>query len=443
MLMVRCPDFVRSSRDEIDDERTRTNLPNWAGPTVETVQCLCSGKRTGMNKAREVLGSFKARFGTSASVYRAPGRVNLIGEHTDYNGGFVLPAAIGFSCWVGIAPRKDRKLVLYSGNLGEGREADLDDLGNRGSGHWSDYPIGVAWALQEARYELRGADVYISGDVPLGAGLSSSAAIEVSTGYALLSAAGHAIDRTKLAVLCQRAENEFVGARVGIMDQFVSCHGQAGHALLIDCRSLEYRAQKLPAKVKLVICNTMVKHKLQAGGEYNVRRAECEEAVRKLSTALPQVRSLRDVSSEELAQNKKLLSNTLYRRCRHIISENKRVQDVAELFEEGRVDGLRELMAASHESMRDDYEISCRELDVMVEIAERQRGVYGARMTGGGFGGCTINFVDAEHAAEFQARVSAEYEMAIGLRPDIYICEASQGAELVETAAENLTKVTR
>src|SRR5882757_9956771 len=381
-----------------------------------------------MNKALEVLASFKARFGTGASVYRAPGRVNLIGEHTDYNEGFVLPSAIGFSCWVGIAPRKDRKLVLYSGNLGEGREADLDELGNRGSGHWSDYPIGVAWALQAAGYRLKGADLYISGDVPLGAGLSSSAAIEVSTGYALLSAAGHAIDRTKLAVLCQRAENEFVGARVGIMDQFVSCHGQAGHALLIDCRSLEYRAQKLPAKVKLVICNTMVKHKLQAGGEYNVRRAECEEAVRKLSAALPQIRSL--------------LSDTLYRRCRHIITENKRVQDVAELFEQGKVVGLRELMAASHESMRDDYEISCRELDVMVEIAGRQRGVYGARMTGGGFGGCTINFVDAEHAAEFQARVSAEYEAAIGLRPDIYICEASQGAELVEAAAQDLTKVT-
>src|SRR6267142_184991 len=395
-----------------------------------------------MNKAREVLASFKARFGAGASVYRAPGRVNLIGEHTDYNEGFVLPSAIGFSCWVGIAPRKDRKLVLYSGNLEEGREADLDNLGNRGSGHWSDYPIGVAWALQAAGYRLEGADLYILGDVPLGAGLSSSAAIEVSTGYALLSAAGHAIDRTKLAVLCQRAENEFVGARVGIMDQFVSCHGQAGHALLIDCRSLEYRAQKLPAKVKLVICNTMVKHKIQTG-DYNVRRAECEEAVRKLSAALPEIRSLRDVNMEQLDQNRQLLSDTLYRRCQHIISENKRVQDVAELFEHGQVDGLRELMAASHTSMRDDYEISCRELDVMVEIAERQRGVYGARMPGGGFGGCTINLVGAGQAGEFQARVSADYEAAIGLRPDIYICEASQGAELVETAAENLPKVTR
>jgi len=395
-----------------------------------------------MNKAHELLTSFKARFGTGASVYRAPGRVNLIGEHTDYNQGFVLPAAIGFSCWVGISPRSDGKLIVYSENFREAHETRWDALGAHGAGHWWDYPLGVAWALQGAGYRLRGADIYIAGDVPLGAGLSSSAAIEVSTGYALLSAAGHAVDRTKLALLCQRAENEYVGARVGIMDQFVSCHGRAGQALLIDCGSLEYKAIRLPAKVSLVICNTMVKHKLQAG-EYNVRRAECEEAVRKLSAAMPTIGSLRDVSLEQLAQNRSLLPETLYRRCRHVVSENQRVQKVAELFEQGKTEGLRELMAASHQSMRDDYEISCRELDTMVEIAARQRGVYGARMTGGGFGGCTINFVDVEHAAEFQRRVSAEYESAIGLHPDIYICEASQGAELVETTADNLPKVTR
>jgi galactokinase len=393
-----------------------------------------------MSKARELLASFQVRFGTSASIFRAPGRVNLIGEHTDYNEGFVLPAAIGFSCWVGIAPRGDRKLVLYSENFRETHEASLDGLDVRGSGRWTDYPLGVAWALQDGGYRLQGADLYIAGDVPLGAGLSSSAAIEVSTGYALLSMAGHAIDRTELAKLCQRAENEFVGARVGIMDQFVSCHGRAGHALEIDCRSLEYQALKLPPKVSLVICNTMVKHKIQAG-EYNVRRAECEEAVRKLSAALPGIRSLRDVTMGQLVNNRDLLPETLFRRCRHIISENGRVTDVAELFRQGMTEGLRELMAASHESMRDDYEISCRELDVMVEIAGRQRGVYGARMTGGGFGGCTINLVDAAHAAGFRQRVAAEYESAIGLRPDIYICEASQGAELMERAAENLPKV--
>jgi galactokinase len=395
-----------------------------------------------MNKAHELLTSFKSRFGTGASVYRAPGRVNLIGEHTDYNEGYVLPAAIGFSCWVGIAPRDDRKLALYSESYGEAHEAGLDELGTRGLGHWADYPLGVAWALKEAGYRLRGANIYIAGDVPLGAGLSSSAAIEVSTGYALLSVANHAIDRTKLALLCQRAENEYVGMRCGIMDQFVSCQGRAGHALLLDCRSLDYRTLKLPPRVRLVICNTMVKHKLQAG-EYNVRRAECEEAVRKLASAMPGIRSLRDVSFEQLAEHRSLLSDTLYRRCRHIISENQRVRDVTDLFERGKTEGLRELMAASHESMRDDYEISCRELDAMVEIAGQQRGGYGARMTGGGFGGCTINFVDVEHATEFQRRVAAEYESAIGLRPDIYICEASQGAELMETTAENLPKVTR
>ena len=395
-----------------------------------------------MNKAHELLTSFKSRFGTGASVYRAPGRVNLIGEHTDYNEGYVLPAAIGFSCWVGIAARDDRKLILYSENYGEAHEAGLDELGTRGSGHWADYPLGVAWALREAGYRLRGANIYIAGDVPLGAGLSSSAAIEVSTGYALLSVANHAIDRTKLALLCQRAENEYVGMRCGIMDQFVSCQGRAGHALMLDCRSLDYRALKLPPRVRLVICNTMVKHKLQAG-EYNVRRAECEDAVRKLSAALPTIRSLRDVNLEQLVEHRSLLSDALYRRCRHVISENQRVRDVADLFERGKTEGLHELMAASHESMRDDYEISCRELDAMVEIAGRQQGVYGARMTGGGFGGCTINFVDVEHATEFQRRVSAEYESAIGLRPDIYICEASQGAELVEATAENLPKVTR
>ena len=395
-----------------------------------------------MNKAHELLASFKSRFAAAASVYRAPGRVNLIGEHTDYNDGFVLPAAIGFSCWVAIAPRDDRKLILYSENFDETREADLDALGPRGSHHWSDYPLGVAWAAQDAGYRLRGANLHIAGDVPLGAGLSSSAAIEVSTSFALLSASDHKIDRTKLALLAQRAENEYVGMRCGIMDQFVSCQGRAGHALMLDCRSLEYQLVKIPAPVRLVICNTMVKHRLQAG-EYNVRRKECEEAVRKLSAALPTIRSLRDVCMEQLAQHKNLLTEVLYRRCRHIISENERVHQVAELFQQGKTAGLREVMAAGHESLRDDYEVSCRELDTMVEIAGRQQGVYGARMTGGGFGGCTINFVDAEHAVAFQRNVSAEYEAATGLRPDIYICEASQGAELVEVAAESLPRVTR
>jgi galactokinase len=395
-----------------------------------------------MNKVHALSKAFQSRFGGGASVYRAPGRVNLIGEHTDYNQGFVLPAAIGFSCWVAVSPRSDRQLILFSENFNETVETSIDDIARATARSWADYPLGVTWALREAGYRLPGANLYIAGDIPIGAGLSSSAAIQVSTGYALLSIANQKIDLTRLAQLCQRAENEFVGARVGIMDQFVSCHGRAGHALLLDCRSLEYRALKIPAHIRLVICNTMVKHKLQAS-EYNARRAECEEAVRLLSAKLPGISSLRDVSPGELEKNRGLLSDTLHRRCRHILTENHRVCRVAKLFEQGTSHGLVEIMAESHRSLRDDYEVSCRELDIMVEIAARLPGVYGARMTGGGFGGCTINFVDADSSSEFQRRVSAEYEKATGLRPDVYICEASQGAELVEAADESAPKVSR
>jgi len=384
-----------------------------------------------MDNVRQLLETFRSLFGTGAAVYRAPGRVNLIGEHTDYNEGFVLPAAIGFSCWVAIAPRRDRKLVLHSEIFGESVEADLDRLEAHAAAKWHDYPIGIASVLEKAGRRLSGANLDISGDVPLGAGLSSSAAIEVATGYALLSASGYPVDLKQLALLGQRAENEFVGARSGIMDQYVSCFGQAGHALLLDCRSLESRALPVPAGLQLVICNTMVKHQIGTS-EYNTRRAECEAAVRRLAAALPEIHSLRDVSLQQLEQNRIRLSDTLYKRCRHVISENDRVAKFAFALEQGQVASLGPLMAESHRSLRDDYEVSCRELDVMVEIASRQSGVCGARMTGGGFGGCTINLVDAANSAEFRRRVSAEYSAATGVPPDIYICEASQGAEEID-----------
>jgi galactokinase len=383
-----------------------------------------------MDRVSQLLEKFRSRFGTSATAFRAPGRVNLIGEHTDYNEGFVLPAAIGFSCYVAIAPRRDRKLVVYSEVFNQAVEADLDTLGARGRGEWQDYPLGVAAVLQQSGRALQGANIYISGTVPLGAGLSSSAAIEVSTGYALLVVSGHAIDRKELALLCQRAENEYVGARSGIMDQFVSCFGRAGHALMLDCRSLEFRALPLPHDIRLVICNTMVRHALGAG-EYNTRRAECEEAVRRLSAALHHIRSLRDVTLSELEQHRSKLIETLYRRARHVITENRRVGDAASALERGNIASLQGLMAESHRSLREDYEVSSRELDLMVEIASRQQGVYGARMTGGGFGGCTINLVSATESAEFQQRVAADYAAATGIKPDMYVCEASQGAEQI------------
>ena len=384
-----------------------------------------------MDRARVLLNEFSARFGGSASLVRAPGRVNLIGEHTDYNEGFVLPAAIDFFCWVAIAPRNDRVLALYSENFDDTVEVSLDDLNIRATGKWADYPLGVAWALERAGYRLRGANLYIKGDVPLGAGLSSSAAVEVSTGYALTSMEQEAIEPTKLALLCQKAENEFVGARCGIMDQFVSCHGREGNALLLDCRSLNSRQVPIPPQVHLVICNTMIQHRLGTG-EYNVRRTECETAVRKLSQVLLGIRSLRDVSLAELEGNRELLGETIYKRCRHVITENQRTVAAANALQTGHVEELRQVMANSHRSLRDDYEVSCRELDVMVELAERQPGLLGARMTGGGFGGCTINLVRADESGEFRRRMSEEYQTVTGLKPAIYICQASQGAQMVE-----------
>ena len=375
----------------------------------------------------DLQAKFTERFGGTSRLYRAPGRVNLIGEHTDYNEGYVMPVAIDLSCWVAIGPRDDRKLAIYSENLDESVERNLANPSLDPSQTWSDYPIGVAAILQQAGYSLQGANLYIRSEVPLGAGLSSSAALEVSVGYALPRVSGYDIEPLQLALLCQRAENEFVGARCGIMDQFTACHGQTGKALMLDCRSLAYRPLVLPKSVALVVCNTKVKHEL-ASSEYNLRRAECEEAVRLLAEALPHVRALRDLNRRELEQHRSRLTPILYKRAHHVVTENERVNSAATALEQGDIGAFGELMRASHRSLRDDYQVSCPELETMVEIADGQRGNYGSRLTGGGFGGCTINLVDLEHVAEFQRRVAEAYYSATGLCTDIYLLQASQGA---------------
>ena len=379
---------------------------------------------------------FRARFGTPAAIYRAPGRVNLIGEHTDYNDGFVLPAAIEFHCWVAVAPRSGRKLVIHSENLGEIAEANLESFSPAAKGHWSNYPVGVAWALEGAGKRLRGANLLVASDVPLGAGLSSSAAIEVAVGFALLCQSGCAVDRTELAQLCQKAENEFVGARCGIMDQFIACRGKASFALLLDCRSLEFQLAQLPAGIQLVICNTMVKHEL-ASGEYNRRRAECEEGVRALRKVLPSIRALRDVTLAQLETHRSLLDATVYRRCRHVVTENNRTQEAIRALNSGNLVEFGRLMRDSHRSLRDDYEVSCQELDLMVEIAAKQPGVIGARMTGGGFGGCTINLVETGAVDSFKQNVAAKYLAQTGLRPEIYVSAAANGVEQVGVISGN------
>jgi galactokinase len=387
----------------------------------------------------QLLDGFKARFGGAASIYRAPGRVNLIGEHTDYNDGFVLPAAIEFHCWAAAAPRADGKLVIHSENFNETVEEAIDSLSPLAKKHWANYPLGVAWALRQAGKPLTGANVYLTGEVPLGAGLSSSAAVEVATGLALLHESGRSVDRKELAQVCQKAENEFVGAHVGIMDQFVSCYGRASNALLLDCRSLEHKFVKLPADLQLVICNTMVKHEL-ASGEYNARRAECEEGVRILRIVLPQVRALRDVTLSQLEEHRRILPPKVIARCRHVITENARVKSAVEAFHRGDSKALGPLMQESHRSLRDDYEVSCKELDLMVEIASAQPGLIGARMTGGGFGGCTINLVESVAVAGFKHKVAAEYSSKTGLTPEIYVSPASEGAQRVDLTGNKPSK---
>jgi galactokinase len=379
-----------------------------------------------------MLLSFCAFCGYSLRVrtFRAPGRVNLIGEHTDYNDGFVMPVALDFSTWVRLSPLEQRRLQIHSENFNEDVEVDLDDKNLKARGHWSDYPIGVAVEMERAGHPLHGASLRIRGDVPIGSGLSSSAAIEVATACALAANSDLKIDTRELALLCQRAENEFVGARVGIMDQFVSLFGQAQHALLLDCRSLEFKLLPLPDNVRLIICNTMVKHEL-ASSAYNERREQCEEGVRLLAQFYPNVKALRDVTTEQLEQHRSELPEVIYRRCRHVVTENARVLEAGEALERHDLDQFGKLMRESHVSLRDDYEVSSDELDLMVELAGKIEGVYGARMTGGGFGGSTVNLVREEQADDFRARIAEEYERVTKIKPEVYISTAGNGAEEV------------
>ncbi|HLW84593.1 MAG TPA: galactokinase [Candidatus Sulfotelmatobacter sp.] len=361
-------------------------------------------------------------------IFRAPGRVNLIGEHTDYNDGFVLPAAIGFSAYVAAAPRCDGKLVIRSENFPGEYAFDANHLPARRLGEWCDYVLGVAVTLGQAGYSIPEASLLVRGEVPIGAGLSSSAAVEVATALALASLGGAELCSTQIARLCQKSENEFVGARVGIMDQYVSCLGKAGHVLFLDCRSLEFKIVPFPRNLKFVICNTMVKHELASGG-YNRRREECERATKMFAKWDPKVRSLRDVSIELLERRAQALPQAIRKRCFHVVQENQRVLAAVRCLESGDLARLGELMRASHQSLRDQYEVSCQELDIMLEAAAGLPGYCGGRMTGGGFGGCTVNLVYENNAENFAAQISERYRQATGIDPQTYICGAEDGAQ--------------
>ncbi|HYK35601.1 galactokinase [Alloacidobacterium sp.] len=372
----------------------------------------------------------RERFGQEPEVFMAPGRVNLIGEHTDYADGFVMPAAINFATLAAVSPAADRNATLFSRNFNESVSLSLDLIGEHGSHHWSDYPFGVLSVLQQERISVPGFHLTLDGDVPLGAGLSSSASIEVASMLAMLHVAGVELPLPKVALLCQRAENDYVGAPCGIMDQFVSCCGAADHALLLDCRSLGYRLAPIPKHLSLVICNTMVKHS-HAGGEYGTRRAEVEEGTAILRRHRPEIRLLRDATVDDLKRWGHEMPPNVLKRCRHIITDSNRTVAAADALEAKDLATVGRLMAEAHASYRDDFEASCPEADIMVELANKLEGCVGARLTGGGFGGCTVNLVESNHAAQFAASISAAYEKATGIHPEIYQSRASAGAHKV------------
>ena len=377
--------------------------------------------------ARDLAARFEKLFGERPRIFRAPGRVNLIGEHTDYNDGFVMPAAVAFSTCVAIAGRSDRKLVIHSEEFPGNFEFDLDHLPAHRTGAWCDYLLGVANVLMQRGLKLPGANLLVHGEVPIGAGLSSSVAIEVASALALMSRGNFQLPLAEVAKLCRQAENTFVGARVGIMDQFVSCMGKAGHALLLDCRSLEFHLVPIPAGLRLVVCNTMVKHDL-ATGAYNTRREECEQGVRCFAQWNPAIRALRDVSVQMLDQHVHDLPATIGKRCSHVVRENQRTLDAARALTDGELDRVGELMRESHHSLRDLYEVSCRELDIMVEAAQGLSGFIGGRMTGGGFGGCTVNLVREENAEGFAKQIADSYKRQTAITPQVYLCTAEDGA---------------
>lgn len=371
--------------------------------------------------------SFSSYFNAKPTfIVRAPGRVNLIGEHTDYNDGFVLPMAIDRAVYIALSPRVDSKIRIRSLDLEVDSAFELNSL-TKGEG-WAEYIKGVAYELQNADFELRGFDAVMTGDVPRGAGLSSSAAVELATARAFAAVSGFAWDAAQMAKLAQKAENEWVGVNCGIMDQMASAASMKGYALFLDCRSLEYQYAPLPENISVVILDTSTRRGL-VDSAYNERRSQCEEAARWFG-----VKALRDVSVEEFEKKTKeeRLDKVVLKRARHIITENARVLEAVNVMKAGNVKRLGELFNASHNSLRDDFEVTNAALNTMVECAREQTSCYGARMTGAGFGGCAVALVEKEKAQEFVNAVSAVYRLRSGLDASVYVCKASEGASIVQ-----------
>ena len=379
-------------------------------------------------------------FEGSPLFYRAPGRINIIGEHTDYNQGWVLPAALDLYSYAAIAPRGDRILRVHACNYGETEHVDLDRIERGEGGNWLEYVKGVAWSLARDGVRLRGADIVLSGEIPLGSGLSSSASVEVLLARALLGCAGLPMGVKELARACQQAESEFVGVQCGIMDQYVIACSSYQQAMKLDCRSLIHENVQLPQDAVFLLVHSGVKRRLTQGS-YNSRRDECEEAVKQLSSALPGLQSLRDLKVEQLASHKDRLSDLLYRRCRHVVSENTRVHKVYKALKNCDSQRVGQHLTQSHISLRDDFEVSCKELDDLVNISLDCDGVLGSRMMGAGFGGCTISLVESEKLDTVMNTIGKRYGRISGGDPWMHAVGPAMAAGSVEPGVSKTVPV--
>ncbi|HET7010863.1 MAG TPA: galactokinase [Anaerolineales bacterium] len=387
-----------------------------------------------MSTAAGATRAFAEAFGAEPyGLASAPGRVNLIGEHTDYNDGWVLPVALDRRAWVVASPCDTHLVALRALDLDDSvtfRLTELEagvDVRGRAIPTWARYPAGVAYVLQRAGHRLVGLDAVLTSDVPIGAGLSSSAAIDVAFGLVWNDVSGLGLDHVTLARVCQQAENEYVGVQCGLMDPFTALHAVEDHALLIDCRSLESRAVSLPPNLALVIADSGVRHELGASA-YNLRRQECAEAAQLLSRRLPGVTSLRDVSPEQVEEARNALPPTLYRRALHVASENRRVLDAVDRLRAGDLAGLGAILGAGHASLRGLFEVSHPDVDTLVEIAAGLPGCHGSRLTGGGFGGSTVNLVEKAEAVSFASELASRYEAETGRKGQVWICRAGGAA---------------
>ena len=386
----------------------------------------------------KVLTGFYDYFEGDPTLIFSPGRVNLIGEHTDYNQGFVLPASVDKAIILAIKLNDEGLIRLHSIDMEQNYcEVPIAETYSKTGTEWADYIIGVVNELQKSGYDLHGFDCAFGGNVPIGAGLSSSAALEGGIAYGLSEMLNLNISRYELSNISMKAENQFVGVQCGIMDQFASLNGKKGKVIRLDCRSLEYEYYPFEwDNVSVMLCDTKVRRTL-AGSEYNLRRKQCEQGVKAIQNKFPEINSLRDVTLDMLESSREQMDDVVFKRCAYVLNENRRVLDACEALLKSDLKKFGKLMFESHYGLRDEYEVSCKELDILVKAAEGLEGIIGSRMMGGGFGGCTINLVTKEHLPKTKSSIKGAYELEMGISPEFHVVNIGEGTHIIDQAMLN------